>query len=143
MKKNMRRYIATGMAALALAGSLAGCGGNSEELKALQAENEQLKALQEENEQLKTSLEQISESVESVESNAAAALTEVENKLMAQSLLIAAQNAFIDYDADKVDAAMAAVEPYLNYLEGQDLNAYYMILEYMEQPYLGTDTEMP
>lgn len=140
MRKNVRKC-AAGLAALMIAGALTGCGGT--DVEALQAENEQLQATVAE---LTANLEAVNSSIEYLEASAHdanAALDQVQNKMNAYSLLIAAQNAYIDFDREKVEKAMDNVEPYLQYLDGADLNAYYMILEYLEQPYNGTDTEMP
>lgn len=57
--------------------------------------------------------------------------------LEAYKLLVRAQNAFIDYDEEVLESTMKELETKLNVLSDEGKNAYYMVIEYMEQPYLG------
>ena len=58
-------------------------------------------------------------------------------RIAAYETLVKAQNKFIDYDETLLEEAMKALESQLGHLSADAVNAYYMILEYMEQPYLG------
>ena len=91
---------------------------------------------------LSTMVDELTESLEYVEGNA---LYSGENaELLARTMsayetLIRAQNAFIDYDEAVLEQAMKDLEDDLDVLSQEALNAYFMVIEYMEQPYLGQE----
>lgn len=91
---------------------------------------------------LKVLNDELSASIEYVEGNS---LYKDENAeklaktMNAYQLLVRAQNAYIDENVDVLDEAMAELEGCLDLLSQEALNAYYMVIEYMEQPYLGQE----
>ena len=91
---------------------------------------------------LKVLNDELSASIEYVEGNA---LYNDENAerlaktMAAYQLLVRAQNAYIDGNVDVLDEAMAELENSLDLLSQEALSAYYMVIEYMEQPYLGQE----
>ncbi len=122
-----------------------------QEKEALSQENEELKA---ENQALtdKVSEQQImmdglnvlidelSQSLEYQESNALYNDGNAEKlaaTMNAYQTLVRAQNALIVEDVTVLRQAMAELEEQLELLSSEALNAYYMVIEYMEQPYLG------
>lgn len=117
-----------------------------EENTSLKAENEELTAQvmeqQEMMDGLNLMIDELTNSLEYVEGNA---LYSDENaELLARTMtayqtLVRAQNAFIDYDEEVLEQAMAELEDNLDVLSNEALNAYYMVIEYMEQPYLGQE----
>ena len=58
-------------------------------------------------------------------------------KMEAYSLLVKAQNALIDFDREVLYETMDALADKYTYLDDSAMNAYYTIMEQMEQPYLG------
>lgn len=93
---------------------------------------------------LNTMIDELTESLEYVEGNA---LYQDENAeklartMTAYQTLVRAQNAFIDYDEAVLEEAMKDLEDDLDLLTQEALNAYFMVIEYMEQPSLGQDKE--
>ena len=129
-----------------------------EQVKSLQEENasllsalaeqsddataQQLQEYQDQVRQLQEIIIQMSEANEYLESNSHDVSSSEElltQQLKALKLLSAAQMAYIKEDADAVREAMGTLqdEELYVYLEGDHLNAYYLIIEYMEQPYFG------
>lgn len=88
-------------------------------------------------EDLNSLLDQISSDVENVESGAAAQMGQISGKLQAYEDLIKALNAMLTYDEETLNEALEDLEENIDYLSSDALNAYYMVLEYMEQPYWG------
>lgn len=64
---------------------------------------------------------------------------QIARKIQAYETLVKAQAAFIDYDEAELEAAMAELGENLDLLSQDAINAYYMVTEYMEQPYLGNE----
>lgn len=113
---------------------------------ALEAENQELKDdnldLQVMMDGLNLMIDEMSTSLEYVEGNNLYADENSEKlakTMKAYQLLVTAQNAFIDYDKAVLDATMSELTEYLDLLTQDALNAYYMVIEYMEQPYLGQE----
>jgi len=63
----------------------------------------------------------------------------IARKISAYETLVKAQAAFIDYDEAALEKAMGELGENLDLLSQEAINAYYMITEYMEQPYLGQE----
>lgn len=63
----------------------------------------------------------------------------IARKMNAYETLVKAQAAFIDYDEAVLENAMAELGENLDLLSKDAVNAYYMVIEYMEQPYLGQE----
>lgn len=86
-------------------------------------------------------IDEMSNSLEYVEGNqyvdADAEL--IARKMNTYELLVKAQAAFIDYDEAELEAAMDELAENLDLLSQDAINAYYMVIEYMEQPYLGQE----
>ena len=79
-------------------------------------------------------------STEYLESGSVDANAQVElllQRIGAYELLIRAQNNYIDYNKTLLESTMKSLEGQLEHLSQEALSAYYMIMEYMEQPYLG------
>lgn len=117
-----------------------------EENTYLKAENEELTAevmeQQEMMDGLNLMIDELSNSLEYVEGNALYAdenAEELARTMTAYQTLVRAQNAFIDYNEEVLEQAMADLEENLDVLSNEALNAYYMVIEYMEQPYLGQE----
>ena len=115
-----------------------------DEKEALSSEVETLKSVQEESDLkiyelncLLVELTNASEYVESASTDANAQIEMLLQRIAAYETLVKAQNKFIDYDETLLEEAMKALESQLGHLSADAVNAYYMILEYMEQPYLG------
>lgn len=129
-------------------------------INALEEENNELKAekatLETENQELLDELmeqqemmdnlkilnDELSASIEYVEGSALYSdeNSELRAKTMkAYELLTRAQNAFIDYNEEVLNASLLELEEYLDLLSQEALNAYFMVIEYMEQPYLGQE----
>lgn len=121
-------------------------------INALEEENNALKEVKAELEQeildqqemmdgLNLMIDEMSNSLEYVEGNqyvdADAEL--IARKMNTYELLVKAQAAFIDYDEAELEAAMAELGENLDLLSQDAINAYYMVIEYMEQPYLGQE----
>lgn len=117
-----------------------------DELALEKAANEELtedfREQQEMMENLKILNDELSASIEYVEGNS---LYTDENSeklaktMRAYELLTRAQNAFIHYNEEVLNATMTELEDYMDLLSQEALNAYYMVIEYMEQPYLGQE----
>ena len=109
----------------------------------LQSENRELqKKVLEQQEMmdgLNLMIDEMSNSLEYVESNqyldADADL--IARKIHAYETLVKAQAAFIHFDEDVLEAAMEELADDLDLMSQDAINAYYMVTEYMEQPYLG------
>ncbi len=86
-------------------------------------------------------IDEMSNSLEYVEGNqyvdADAEL--IARKMNTYELLVKAQAAFIDYDEAVLEAAITELGENLDLLSQDAINAYYMVIEYMEQPYLGQE----
>lgn len=85
-------------------------------------------------------IDEMSNSLEYVEGNNLFADENAEKlarTMAAYETLVRAQAAFIDYDEAVLEAAMAELGENLDLLSQDAINAYYMVIEYMEQPYLG------
>lgn len=116
-----------------------------EENESLKTENEELTAelmeKQEMMDNLNIMIDELSNSLEYTEN--AQFYTEDNEKyqrtLTAYKTLVRAQNAFIDYDEEVLETAMKELESMLDVLSDEGKNAYYMVIEYMEQPYLGQE----
>lgn len=117
-----------------------------EDNQALQEENRVLNATVMEQQEMMDGLniliDELEESLEYVEESG---LYNDENSeklrrtMDAYETLVIAQNAFIDYDETVLNEAMTKLEPMLDLLSDEALNAYYMVTEYMEQPTLGQE----
>lgn len=102
------------------------------ELEAEAAKREQYVA------DLEATLVQITTSTEYIEGEYAAANGEngeLSEKVTAYENLVAALNAMLTYDEEGLNAALEELNPRITYLSNDALNAYYMVMEYMEQPY--------
>lgn len=98
---------------------------------------QQLQEYQDQIRSLQQTILSMSENSEYLESNANDASI-AGKQLDALTWLAKAQNAYISQDADTLRSAMAQLEDGLyEYLDSESLNAYYLLLEYMEQPYIG------
>lgn len=121
-------------------------------INALEEENNALKEVKAELEQeildqqemmdgLNLMIDEMSNSLEYVEGNqyvdADAEL--IARKMNTYELLVKAQAAFIDYDEAELENAMNELGENLDLLSQDAVNAYYMVIEYMEQPYLGQE----
>ena len=86
-------------------------------------------------------IDEMSNSLEYVEGNqyVDADAEQIARKMSAYETLVKAQAAFIDYDEAELEAAMAELAENLDLLSQDAINAYYMVIEYMEQPYLGQE----
>ena len=109
----------------------------------LQAQNRELqKQVLEQQEMmdgLNLMIDEMSNSLEYVEGSQYmdADAEQIARKIHVYETLVRAQAAFIDYDEEVLEAAMAEVGENLDLLSQDAVNAYYMVIEYMEQPYLG------
>lgn len=117
-----------------------------QENEALTKENEAL-ADEVENQQLmmdglNTMIDELTESLEYVEGSALYTDENAEKlarTMAAYQTLVRAQNAFIDYDEAVLEEAMKDLEDDLDLLSQEAMNAYFMVIEYMEQPTLGQE----
>ena len=82
---------------------------------------------------------QMSENLEYVESNAVingnANAEKLQRTMEAYTLLILAQDAFLRLDAAEVDSYVDQLMDSLDVFDQDMLNAFYNVMEYMEQPY--------
>ena len=111
----------------------------------LQAQNRELqKQVLEQQEMmdgLNLMIDEMSNSLEYVEGSQ---YVDADSELIARKIntyetLVKAQAAFIDYDEAELEKAMAELGENLDLLSQDAVNAYYMVIEYMEQPYLGQE----
>lgn len=86
-------------------------------------------------------IDEMSNSLEYVEGNqyVDADSEQIARKMNAYELLVKAQAAFIDYDEAVLEETMNELGEHLDLLSQDAINAYYMVIEYMEQPYLGQE----
>jgi len=121
------------------------------QIKSLQEENAALRGsvddgslqaqigeYQEQIRQLQETIVAMSDNAEYWESNAQDADNLKNKQIDALNLLVQAQQAYINQDADTVNSLITEIQSgAYEFLESDALYAYYMILEYMEQPYFG------
>ena len=109
----------------------------------LQVQNEELqRQIMEQQEMLhalNVMLDNMSVSMEYVEGSQNADAQLNIRKLNVYETLVKAQAAFIDYDEEALEAAVAELAENLDLLSEDAINAYYMVIEHMEQPYLGQE----
>ena len=111
----------------------------------LQAENRDLQKKNLEQQEMMDGLnlmiDELSNSLEYVEGSQYmdADAEAIARKVAAYDTLVKAQAAFIDYDEAALEAAVAELAENLDLLSQDAINAYYMLTEYMEQPYLGQE----
>ena len=117
-----------------------------DENAALKSENEELKQevldQQELMDGLNLMIDEMSNSLEYVEGNSLFSDENTEKlarTMDAYETLVKAQAAFIDYDEAVLQECMDSLAENLDLLSQDAINAYYMVIEYMEQPYLGQE----
>ena len=120
------------------------------ELQELKAENEELKGLQEQNLRLQEQVDALQVALKEAQSdseylegnayNAQASAGLKDEQLKAYDLLTKAQYAYVTGDAETLRSAAKELAGLYTHLSNDAKDAYFMLLEYMEQPYLGTGT---
>jgi predicted nucleic acid-binding Zn-ribbon protein len=111
--------------------------GLTEQIEVLEEKNDEAEAKIYELDCLLIELSNASEYLESGSVDANAQVEMLLQKISTYETLIKAQSKFIQVDDEAMEAALNALESQLHHLSDEALNAYYMILEYMEQPYRG------
>lgn len=131
--------MAGGSGAAALPGATGGASGS--DLDALRQENAQLKAQVELQQKtildLQNNLMDFMGTEEFLEN--AATTPSGENEVLdkqteAYEILVQIQNAYAEFDREKLEELIPEMDARLQYLSPEALNSYYLILEYMEQP---------
>lgn len=102
---------------------------------------EQILLQQETMDGLNLMISEMSNSLEYVEGNQIVNADDemIARRMKAYETLVKAQAAFIDYDEAVLEAAVKELGENLDLLSPDAINAYYMVIEYMEQPYLGQE----
>lgn len=120
------------------------------QVQELTEENQQLKTdylqLQEQADALQTALNSAQSNSEYLESSTHEANANADQKaqqLKAYSLLVTAQHAYINQDADTLRSTAKELSSLYTLLDRDGQDAYFLLLEYMEQPYFGTGTVTP
>ncbi len=124
--------------------SVPGSAGGSGELDALRKENAELKAQVELQQStildLQNNLMDFMGTEQFLENAATAPSGEneiLDKQTEAYEILTQVQNAYANFDREKLEELIPQMDERLQYLNEDALNSYYMILEYMEQPSNG------
>lgn len=109
-------------------------GSQSIQDQTLQKENQELK---DQIAKLENTLETLEKTAETSESGSITRQETEKKRLKAHETLVAALNAMLTYDEDTLRQSLNNIEvqKLYEYLSGDTLEAYYMVLEYAEQPY--------
>lgn len=105
----------------------------------LQTENQNLNNTIKELQDTVLEIQEGTEYLEGVAYDATAKIEELEQTQQAYAYLVAAQNAYINADRETLIEATEELETLYNRLDPDALQAYYIIMEHMEEYYLGVE----